>query len=59
VQEKRDFSLRKPTDSQERIGKKKGRLAPFEMTVWGVGEGRKVGLLRSIPQNHPGCKKRK
>jgi hypothetical protein len=31
---KRDFSLRKPTTSQERSGKKKRRLAPFEMTVW-------------------------
>ncbi|PYU48256.1 MAG: hypothetical protein DMG48_20990 [Acidobacteria bacterium] len=28
---KRDFSLRRPTASQERSGKKKHRLAPFEM----------------------------
>ncbi len=28
------FSLRKPTTSQERSGKKRRRLAPFEMTVW-------------------------
>ncbi len=36
VEEKRDFSLRKPTASQERSGKKKHRLAPFEMTAgWG------------------------
>jgi hypothetical protein len=35
-EEKRDFSLRKPTLSQERKRKKKRRLAPFEMT--GKGE---------------------
>jgi hypothetical protein len=29
---KRDFSLRKPTHSQERKRKKKRRPAPFEMT---------------------------
>jgi hypothetical protein len=29
---KRDFSLREPTLSQERKGRKKRRLAPFEMT---------------------------
>jgi hypothetical protein len=28
---KRDFSLREPTLSQERKGRKKRRLAPFEM----------------------------
>jgi len=33
IEEKRDFSLRKPTTSQERGGKKRRRLAPFEMTV--------------------------
>ena len=33
---RRDFSLRKPTASQERGGKKEYRLASFEMTV-GVG----------------------
>jgi len=51
-EEKRDFippnardgaevSLRKPTLSQERKGKKKRRLAPFEMTVWGWTVGKK------------------
>src|SRR5437763_2555283 len=30
---KRDFSLRKPTDSRERIGKREGWLVPFEMTA--------------------------
>jgi hypothetical protein len=35
VEEKRDFSLRRPTLSQERKGKKRRRPAPFEMT----GEG--------------------
>jgi len=34
AKEKRDFSLRKPTNSQERVGKKKSRPAPFEMTAW-------------------------
>jgi|HubBroStandDraft_2_1064218.scaffolds.fasta_scaffold251337_3 hypothetical protein len=29
------FSLRKPTTSQERSGKKRRRLAPLEMTVAG------------------------
>src|SRR5271154_1552459 len=40
---KRDFSLRRPTASQERGGKKERRPAPFEMTVGGQGrylEGR-------------------
>ena len=34
-----EVSLRKPTNSQERDGKKKRRLAPFEMTGldWGLG----------------------
>jgi len=32
---KRDFSLRKPTDSPERIEKKRRQLAPFEMTGLG------------------------
>jgi hypothetical protein len=36
VEEKRDFSLRKPTASRERRGKKKRRLASFEMTVCGL-----------------------
>jgi len=31
----RDFSLRRPTRSQERTRKKKRRPAPFEMTVVG------------------------
>ena len=31
---KRDSSLRRPTASQERSGKKKRRPAPFGMTVW-------------------------
>jgi hypothetical protein len=35
---KRDSSLRKPTASQERSGKKKRRLAPFGMTGCGVDE---------------------
>jgi hypothetical protein len=30
------FSLRKPTTLQEQSGKKKRRLAPFEMTVVGA-----------------------
>jgi hypothetical protein len=33
AEEKRDSSLRKPTVSQERTGKKKRRLAPFGMTL--------------------------
>jgi hypothetical protein len=42
-EEKRDFSLRKPTNSQERVGKKKRRLAPFEMTGGSRGpKGKKV-----------------
>jgi len=40
---KRDSSLRKPTGSQERAGKKKRRLAPFGMTVGG-GESRNQKL---------------
>jgi hypothetical protein len=32
-----EVSLREPTHSQERMRKKKRRLAPFEMTVWGTG----------------------
>ncbi len=35
-QVKRDSSLRRPTASQERGGKKKPRLAPFEMTDGGM-----------------------
>ncbi len=45
-EEKRDFSLRKPTASQERSGKK-SRLAPFEMTGGGRGQHEKVGPLGS------------
>jgi len=37
-EEKRDFSLRRPTVSQERSGKKKRRPAPFEMTCGGRRE---------------------
>jgi hypothetical protein len=32
LKRKRDFSLRRPTHSQERMRKKKHRPAPFEMT---------------------------
>jgi len=37
VQEQRDFSLYRPTDSQERIGKRKHWPIPFEMTGGGAG----------------------
>ena len=42
---KRDFSLREPTHSQERMRKKKRRLAPFEMTVLGGGDGEKMACF--------------
>jgi len=45
VGSKRDFSLRKPTASQERGGRKKRRLAAFEMTVMG-GETELEGARR-------------
>jgi hypothetical protein len=44
---KRDFSLRKPTTSQERSGKKKRRLAPFEMTVWWGLAGSEAAVCRA------------
>jgi len=37
VQEQGDFSLHKPTDSQERIEKRKRWPIPFEMTGGGAG----------------------
>jgi hypothetical protein len=40
IEAKRDSSLRRPTASRERSGKKKRRPAPFGMTV-----GRQVGWL--------------
>ncbi|MGC1482717.1 MAG: hypothetical protein WA789_02890 [Candidatus Acidiferrum sp.] len=42
---KRDFSLRRPTASQERSGKKKLRPASFEMT--GVG-----GMRNGVGDNN-------
>ena len=40
-----EFSLRKPTTSQERSGKKKRRLAAFEMT--GVGLAARSAAMRT------------
>src|SRR6266436_1483175 len=44
----RDFSLRKPTGSRERAGKKKRRVAPFEMTCGYCrhNQQEKIGLLQ-------------
>jgi hypothetical protein len=44
MEAQRDFSLRKPTNSQERVGKKKRRLAPFEMTVVARGKSEDAAL---------------
>ena len=44
----KDFSLRGPTTSQERGGKKRRRLAPFEMTGFG-GEHRDEEKEKQIP----------
>jgi hypothetical protein len=41
--EKRDFSLRHLTASQERGGKKNRRVAPLEMTGLGIGMGKRRG----------------
>jgi hypothetical protein len=46
---KRDFSLREPTLSQERKGRKKRRLAPFEMTGKKGRESRTKGREISHP----------
>src|SRR5260370_16052498 len=45
LERKRDFSLRRPTHSQERMRKKKRRPAPFEMTWW-AGGGHMPGFDR-------------
>jgi hypothetical protein len=50
--EKRDFSLRKPTNSSRKIF----RDAKTAQERKGKN---KIGLLRSVPQNHSGCKERK
>ena len=57
------------TDREKKDGKKKEREIPLSpgrpfapMKAFGVNrsEGEeKVGLLRSVPQNHPGCERRK
>jgi hypothetical protein len=43
----RDFSLRKPTGSRERAGKKKRRLAPFEMTGGSCRHNQQEKIFRS------------
>ncbi len=50
---KRDFSLRRPTASQERGGRKRSRPAPFEMTrvrreiEWGALKGAPTKTARA------------
>jgi hypothetical protein len=44
AEEKRDFSLRRPTTLQEQSGKKKRRPAPFEMTVGWVASDKSISL---------------
>jgi hypothetical protein len=44
-----DFSLRRPTDAQERDGKKRRRPASLEMTVWQVsGPSRSRGAAGDV-----------
>jgi hypothetical protein len=58
TKEKRDFSLRGPTHSQERMRRKKSARS-VRNDGWVVWPPEKVGSLRSVPQKHPGCTQRK
>ncbi len=55
---KRDFSLRRPTTSQERSGKKRRRPAALEMTVWHKGSSESALWLQFERSFHEPCNSR-
>jgi hypothetical protein len=57
VTSKRDFSLRKPTDSAGRIGNAKRRLVPLEMTGKQVDlvEARNVAGAADLVESRDAC----
>jgi hypothetical protein len=52
-QEKRDFIVTKNVSDGEEC------LSALADSFTGVKGKEEIGLLRSVPQNHPGCTKRK
>jgi hypothetical protein len=58
-EEKRDFSHPQADAFAGSESGRKSRPASFEMTVWAARpKGKKIGLLRSVPEHHSGRKLR-